>query len=31
MLEVLAEDPDIRKREMDRAALDATDIFIKIF
>ena len=31
MLEVISEDPDIRKREMDRAAMDATEIFIKIF
>ncbi len=31
MLEVLATDPEIRKREMDRAAMDATEIFIKIF
>lgn len=31
MLEVISEDPEIRKREMDRAALDATEIFIKIF
>lgn len=31
MLEVISEDPEIRKREMDRAAMDATEIFIKIF
>ncbi|MDQ7023411.1 MAG: type IV secretory system conjugative DNA transfer family protein [Candidatus Gracilibacteria bacterium] len=31
MLEVLSKDPDVRKREMDRAAMDATEIFIKIF
>lgn len=31
MLEVISNDPEIRKREMDRAALDATEIFIKIF
>lgn len=31
MLEVISTDPEIRKREMDRAALDATEIFIKIF
>ena len=31
MLEVISQDPDIRKREMDRAAIDATEIFIKIF
>jgi len=31
MLEVISKDPDIRKREMDRAAMDATEIFIKIF
>jgi len=31
MLEVLSTDPEIRKREMDRAAMDATEIFIKIF
>ncbi len=31
MLEVISEDPDARKREMDRAAMDATEIFIKIF
>lgn len=31
ILEVLSSDPDARKREMDRAALDATEIFIKIF
>jgi len=31
MLEVISEDPDGRKREMDRAAMDATEIFIKIF
>jgi len=31
MLEVVSTDPDARKREMDRAALDATEIFIKIF
>ncbi|MGE4443718.1 MAG: type IV secretory system conjugative DNA transfer family protein [Candidatus Altimarinota bacterium] len=31
MLEVISTDPDIRKREMDRAAMDVTEIFIKIF
>ncbi|MDD5769328.1 MAG: DUF87 domain-containing protein [Candidatus Gracilibacteria bacterium] len=31
MLEVISEDKDARKREMDRAAMDATEIFIKIF
>ncbi len=31
MLEVISDDPEIRKREMDRASLDATEIFIKIF
>lgn len=31
MLEVISKDPDMRKREMDRAAMDATEIFIKIF
>ena len=31
MLEVISSDPDARKREMDRAAMDATEIFIKIF
>lgn len=31
MLEVISEDPELRKMEMDRAALDATEIFIKIF
>lgn len=31
MLEVISQDPEIRKMEMDRAALDATEIFIKIF
>ena len=31
MLEVISTDPDGRKREMDRAAMDATEIFIKIF
>ncbi len=31
MLEVISQDPDVRKREMDRAAMDATEIFIKIF
>ena len=31
MLEVISEDPEARKREMDRAAMDATEIFIKIF
>lgn len=31
MLDIISTDPDIRKREMDRAALDATEIFIKIF
>ena len=31
MLDIIATDPELRKREMDRAALDATEIFIKIF
>jgi len=31
MLEVISADPEDRKREMDRAAMDATEIFIKIF
>ena len=31
MLEVISKDKDARKREMDRAAMDATEIFIKIF
>lgn len=31
MLEVISKDPEVRKREMDRAAMDATEIFIKIF
>jgi hypothetical protein len=31
MLEVISTDDEGRKREMDRAALDATEIFIKIF
>lgn len=31
ILEVVSQDPEIKKREMDRAALDATEIFIKIF
>ncbi len=31
MLEVISSNPDTRKREMDRAAMDATEIFIKIF
>jgi len=31
MLEVISQDPEARKREMDRAAMDATEIFIKIF
>lgn len=31
MLEVISTDPETRKREMDRAAMDATEIFIKIF
>lgn len=31
MLEVISTDEDNRKREMDRAAMDATEIFIKIF
>ncbi len=31
ILEVISTDIDARKREMDRAALDATEIFIKIF
>jgi hypothetical protein len=30
-LEVISKDKDARAREMDRAALDATEIFIKIF
>lgn len=31
ILEVISTDTDARKREMDRAAMDATEIFIKIF
>ncbi len=31
MLDIIATDPEARKREMDRAAMDATEIFIKIF
>ncbi|MDP5038970.1 MAG: type IV secretory system conjugative DNA transfer family protein [Candidatus Gracilibacteria bacterium] len=31
MLEVISTDTELRKREMDRAAMDATEIFIKIF
>jgi len=31
MLEVISTDPEKRKTEMDRAAMDATEIFIKIF
>lgn len=31
MLEVISTEPEARKREMDRAAMDATEIFIKIF
>lgn len=31
MLDIISDDPEIRKREMDRAAMDATEIFIKIF
>jgi len=31
ILEITATDPETRKREMDRAAMDATEIFIKIF
>ncbi len=31
ILEVISQDHDARVREMDRAALDATEIFIKIF
>lgn len=31
MLDIIATDTEWRKREMDRAALDATEIFIKIF
>ena len=31
MLDIISTDPDVRKREMDRAAMDATEIFIKIF
>jgi len=31
MLEVVSTDPETRKKEMDRAAIDATEIFIKIF
>ena len=29
--QIAVDDPEIRKREMDRAAMDATEIFIKIF
>jgi len=31
MLDITSTDPEARKREMDRAAMDATEIFIKIF
>lgn len=31
ILDIIATDPEARIREMDRAALDATEIFIKIF
>jgi hypothetical protein len=31
MLEITSSNPESRKREMDRAAMDATEIFIKIF
>jgi hypothetical protein len=31
MLEIISTDPEMRKIEMDRAAMDATEIFIKIF
>jgi len=31
ILELISDDPEIRKREMDRAAMDSTEIFIKIF
>lgn len=31
MLDIISTDPEARKREMDRAAMDATEIFIKIF
>jgi len=31
MLDIISTDPDLRKQEMDRAAMDATEIFIKIF
>ncbi len=31
MLEITSTDSEVRKREMDRAAMDATEIFIKIF
>lgn len=31
ILEVISTDPDARKREMDRATIDANEIFIKIF
>ncbi|MCD5380804.1 type IV secretory system conjugative DNA transfer family protein [Candidatus Gracilibacteria bacterium] len=31
MLEIISKDPAAQKREMDRAAMDATEIFIKIF
>ncbi len=31
MLEVISTDPNLRSIEKDRAALDATSIFIKIF
>jgi hypothetical protein len=31
ILDIISTDPELRVREMDRAALDATEIFIKIF
>ena len=31
MLDIISTEPEARKREMDRAAMDATEIFIKIF
>jgi len=31
ILDIISNEPEIRKREMDRAAMDATEIFIKIF
>lgn len=31
MLDIISTDPEARKREMDKAAIDATEIFIKIF